>query len=150
MQEIFGDFWQFNSDVYCVTTNLVLNKKGEAILGKGIAKQFRDKFPGIAQDLGYIIKNNKAKVAFIPQINWKWDKNVMAFPTKYDWKNFSDIKLIKESAQSLNKYSMDFPNYKFLITRPGCGNGGLNWEKQVKLAIKDILVSDNIFIIERK
>ena len=64
---------------------------------------------------------------------------VIAFHTKYHWKDKSSLNLIKKSSQQLVLVTnmMDWKN--ILLPRPGCSNGGLSWEKQVKPVLENYL-----------
>jgi hypothetical protein len=53
---------------------------------------------------------------------------LISFPTKRHWREDSDIELIKRSAQELVSILKDDPAKRVLFTRPGCGNGNLDWE----------------------
>jgi O-acetyl-ADP-ribose deacetylase (regulator of RNase III) len=135
MIEIKGDFWEHAKNDYEVlvcTTNCVLKNNGELVMGAGIAKQFASKIPVLPKLWGERAKRIqegrlKSCVAVV-----LWDlfgKYLVAFPTKYHWKEKSDLKLIERSAFQLLTITEAFGWKKILMTRPGCGKGGLNWEE---------------------
>ena len=76
------------------------------------------------------------------------DNRIIIFPTKNHWKDKSNLELIKRSAEELKILAKIFNTEKFVLTWPGCGNGGLTKE-EVRPIIEGIL-PDNIFVIERK
>ena len=63
MRIIYGDFWdlakKLNIDVLCVTTNNIVKNNGELVMGAGIAKQFRDRFPELARHFGEILERGE-------------------------------------------------------------------------------------------
>lgn len=138
MIEECGDFWAAPADLRCITTNGALRKNGYAIMGKGIALDARNRYHDIEAILGSFINKYGIHVFLLGY-------NLISFPTKYHWKQDSDVQLITRSAQELVILLKDHPAKRVLLTRPGCGNGNLKWPK-VKTVIKDILV-DNKFII---
>ena len=143
MKEITGNIFDLNADVLCVTTNNQVRADGLAVMGAGVAKQFAQQFPRLASFFGEDVRYKDSRV-FVAAFTDD-PRKVVSFPTKYDWRDKSDLNLIIQSAHSLVKLT-DFNEWsQVVMTRPGCGNGGLNWETQVKPAIQDIL--DDRFII---
>lgn len=130
--EMIGDIWNsYAADEHTyviVTTNLKTNQYGHAIMGAGIAKECRLKFPEIPSLLGEQIKAGHKGIVKFDQFN------VIAFPTKYDWKYRSSPDLITNSVIELKLMMDDNPEIKVVMPRPGCGNGGLKWS-----AVKPIL-----------
>lgn len=49
-----GNIWSVfeQADLFLVTTNATLNRQGALVMGAGIARQARDRFPGLDQKLG--------------------------------------------------------------------------------------------------
>jgi hypothetical protein len=138
MLEECGDLWKLTADFRCITTNGALRRNGNAIMGKGIALAARERCHDIEAILGYLINRYGNHVFHLGY-------NLISFPTKYHWRQDSDIQLIKRSATELVTLLKDNPARRILLTRPGCGNGNLQWS-EVKIAIQDIL-ADNKFII---
>ena len=72
MNEVIGDLWSVGSDwdAFCCTTNLVLKANDELVMGAGIAKQFNQKYPGLAKEWSKRTKEIKRKLkkAECPQI----------------------------------------------------------------------------------
>jgi len=158
-------------DAICITTNGCIKKDGSNVMGKGVAKQARDKWPGLEFALGRLIKDNGNHVQKIINIEGTY---IVSFPTKPDhiyimnasdlnqkvvsymrskmsitnfcpgWACKSDINLIKQSASELIELA-DKEGWKSVaIPKPGCSNGELNW-KEVSGILSDIL--DDRFII---
>src|SRR6202035_3185777 len=69
---------------------------------------------------------------------------IVAFPTKQDWRNDSDINLILKSTHELVDMANQRQWNRVTLSRVGCGAGRLDW-MEVKEAIEPLL--DNRFTI---
>lgn len=131
MKIIYGNLWELPSDFKVITTNGILKSNGAAVMGKGIALQALKKYPGIDFELGKLIKRFGNHV-------FRLSNNLISFPTKHDWKEKSDLNLIKRSAEELAFMLKHQHDITVLLPPPGCGNGGLEW-KNVESVISKIL-----------
>lgn len=157
MIEVFGDIWSYydsnRSDFVCITTNGCVKHDGSLVMGRGIAAQAKSLFPGIDYVMGERVKRFGNHVHFYYNIERKTIQrrrfyNLISFPTKFDdYRANSDIVLIKKSAEELNEAALKFPTEIFILPRPGCSNGGLNWE-DVKPVID--FLPDNVLVIDRR
>jgi len=134
MQEKIGDIWKTDCDIICVTTNGVVKSNGELVMGKGIALQAKQRYPKLAYRLGNMVSLYENKPYLIVYDNIKYD--IISLPTKYHWRDKSDIELIKKSLEYIK--TIIPKNYTIALPRPGCANGGLHWE-YVKKEIEPIL-----------
>ena len=149
MKEITGDLWDYwmEDDTYiCITTNGIVKTNGRAVMGVGIAKQARDKVKDLDLDVGRAINKHGNHVHYLAM-------SMVTFPTKNHWQEKSSIELIKRSCEelmimldSLQTDPEEFDVERIILPRPGCNNGGLDWESEVKPAIENIL-DDRIWII---
>lgn len=125
MKEIIGNLWDhYSEDPKCalvITTNGVVKKNGECVMGRGCAKQAKGYFPGIAKKLGSLIKNLGNHVYYL-------GKGIVSFPTKHNWWEDSDITLIERSAQELVALVDEMRWNSVVVPRPGCSNGRLEWD----------------------
>lgn len=142
MIEEYGDIWTLSKDipgsVVCVTTNGVVKSNGLAVMGRGIALQATKRCPEIQARLGDLLKFYGNRCFRISQRIW-------TFPTKRDWKDDSDLELIKESCLQL-MYMLDkFGVEVCYLPRPGCANGHLQWA-DVKAVIEPLL-DDRVHIV---
>lgn len=144
MLERVGDiFQQPDADAICFTSNGVVKQNGELVMGAGIAKAFRDRFPSIARDFGHDVTSNGNHVyRHRYALNKAMSKHiwVFSFPTKDDWRDKSSMELITQSASELllETSNSAMAWNRVYLTRPGCGLGGLAWS-DVKEAIAGIL-----------
>lgn len=155
MIEITGDiFQQHDADAICVTTNGVVKDNGCLVMGKGIAKKFALKYPQLPLSLGKCVKESGNQVHIFgtdpglvgdPELIHKYPY-VVSFPTKENWADPSPIELIIKSAHELVVFADLMMWIKVILPRPGCSNGGLDWESQVKPVLEPIL-DDRFYII---
>lgn len=135
MIEVIGDLWEYEpADVRVITTNGFVKNNGEAVMGRGCAREAKQKFPDISLELGVSIK----KKGNIPFYFRKY--GIMTLPVKHVWYEKADLDLICESCSLMvNGLVNNHSEWKnVLIPRPGCGNGQLDWT-QVKIAIEPLL-----------
>lgn len=154
MLEITGNIFDPDSWSYkpttpeialCVTTNGVVKANGRAVMGAGMAKAFTLVYPQLPVVLGQKLAYWGNQVHYLLTVNNT--THILSFPTKHHWRDSSDLSLILDSARTLAKVA-DFKLYcTFVVTRPGCGLGGLSW-LVVRDAISPIL-PDNCWVINR-
>ncbi len=126
---------------------LVNTVNTEGVMGKGIAKQFKEKFPEMFFEYRQICDAKKLQVGNLHL--WRGrDKWILNFPTKTTWKMPSKTSYIEaglkkfvEAYEKLGIISISFP-------RLGCGNGQLSWDIDVKPLIEKYLADlpINIYI----
>lgn len=134
MIEEYGNIWDIEADVKCITTNGVVKKNGEAVMGAGVAKQAKLLYPELPKVLGDILNVVGNHVAPIYRTPEYW---LFTFPVKNDWKEKAKYTLINRSAKELRIMIDDIdmlrsskgidPIERIVLPRPGCGNGQLPW-----------------------
>lgn len=133
MKELIGNYWDHANEfvALCCTTNQMLNAHGSLVMGRGIAKQFAQKYKWLPNEWGRRIKENEhhdgLMITGVKNPKTGGIKFLVAFPTKYDWRNKSDLELIERSAWTLAQVATIMGWKKILLPRPGCSNGGLKW-----------------------
>lgn len=156
MHEIIddGDLFTYPMDItdaVCVTTNGCINSKGSAIMGKGIALSAKELFPNIEIKLGTLLKKggNHAYDCGIYQVDDLLGEtqmyHVFTMPTKNNWRDKSDSTLIKRSAEELVKLCDENGIKRCFLPCPGCTNGQLDYQKEVKPILESVL--DDRFIV---
>ncbi len=158
MIEINENFWQEADsgkyDALVYTTNLELNSRAELVMGAGIAKAFKERYPGLPKvwALQLIqfdaceeeindIPSRLFVTKYLPE-----EIYLIGLPTKIKWKNSSPIELVSKSLSNLKFFVESAGIKKVLMTRPGCGLGGLSWEKTVR-PIFERLKMDDRFVV---
>lgn len=97
------------------------------VMGKGIAKEFKDQFPEMYTEYAYYCKNGAVKPG-VPYIYKDlMGTSIINFPTKDHWRSPSKfeyivngLKIFKAKYKEWGVKSVAFPPL-------GCGNGGLFW-----------------------
>ena len=116
-----GDLWRHYYEGYiCITTNGCVKSNGECVMGRGVAFQATQRFPGIAREIGGLIRKGGNHVHVLDR--WK----LCTLPVKHHWKEEADTALIKDSISELETVA-DMLQCNFYLPRPGCGNGRLQW-----------------------
>ena len=154
MLEITGNIFDPDSWSYkpttpeialCVTTNGVVKANGRAVMGAGMAKAFAELYPQLPIILGQKLVHSGNQVHYLLTVSNT--THILSFPTKHHWRDSSDLSLILNSAKTLAEIA-DLKLYcTFVVTRPGCGLGGLSW-LVVRDAISPIL-PNNCWVINK-
>jgi len=151
MREITGDIWDFHEQGFpiVITTNCNINSRHNAVMGKGIASEAKEHFPGLPKMLGEHIKCFYDAVKYFPEFN------LFVLPTKYNWWEKSDLELIEQGVIQLRKivhYKQTvMPKVGFdkvYMVRPGCSNGHLKWEDVKPILVNNLDVS--FFVVEKR
>jgi hypothetical protein len=145
------DIWDMydQGETVCITTNGFVTRGGNAVMGRGVAAQAVKRFPTIKGKLGRLIMENGNVVQRIAP-------RIISFPVKpqlgvcneyktnvvkhmrhqykpYDWvpgwAMMADLNLIKWSLVQLNQIRDVRSHRQIYLPKPGCGAGGLKWEK---------------------
>lgn len=131
------------------------------VMGAGLAKQFKERYPNMFEAYKKYCSSGEMKLGR----NFVWlnpealrsDRrctdygefaNIFCFPTKYRWKDQSQIEWVKAGLIDLYNYvKVNFgKGCSLAIPKIGCGLGGLNWENDVKPLIEKIFGNLNIAI----
>jgi hypothetical protein len=146
MIETEGDLWEINADARCITTNGIIKKNGDAVMGAGLAKEAAIRYPQLPLLLGSALFSAGNRVhLLLPMKQTDWHHNwLVSFPTKNDWKDKSDMDLIAKSCKELVRMSDNMRWRKVLLPRVGCGLGQLSWD-DVRVVLEEFL--DNRFVV---
>lgn len=127
IQYATGDMFQSGAECLVNTVNC------EGYMGKGVAYQFKLKFP---ENNKAYIKACKNKTLHVGTIHTFVENGItiVNFPTKDKWRENSKISYI-ETALDVLVEQLPQLNVKSIAIPPlGCGNGGLDWQ-----AVKELL-----------
>lgn len=121
---VTGDIFQSNAEALVNTVNTV------GIMGKGLALQFKKRFPNNFKEYQKACKENKVVLGkmFISQDSFMgMNKIIVNFPTKKTWKNKSSlldiVNGLKDLVHEINERGIS----SVAIPPLGCGLGGLDW-----------------------
>ena len=126
MQLIQDNIWNYahNLNFICITTNSILNKNGELVMGKGNAKEAKAFAPNLPKDFGDQIKANNLDGKFYGLLVSQ-NKKFIAFQTKFHWLDNSPIELVEKSCDMLHRLAKKYPDQSFGLPFPGINNGRL-------------------------
>jgi hypothetical protein len=141
MKEIKGNLWE-QEGILCITTNNFVKNNGCAVMGRGCAKEASIIYTELPRKYGaYLLKKDYTSL-----YRFTTEKHDMImFPVKHNWFEQADVELIKDSARKLAIIAQNEPHRKFILPRPGCGNGHLEWS--VVMPAIEKLLPDNVLVI---
>jgi O-acetyl-ADP-ribose deacetylase (regulator of RNase III) len=126
-----GDILESDADCLVNTVNC------EGFMGKGIAYQFKLRFP--LNDRDYIEACKKGTL-HIGSLHYFKEKNkiIINFPTKNKWREKSKIDYIEKGLVELTKLIPELSIKSIAIPPLGCGNGGLSWFEVKPIIMKHL------------
>jgi hypothetical protein len=143
MREIKGNIWDYhekNSPIV-IPTNGTIKRNGENVMGSGLARQAKLRFPKLPKKVGGYILEYGNEVFFCEE------ENLFTFPVKNEWyEEKASIFLIRKSVVSLRSMTRN-DDIKIYLPLVGCGNGKLDWENDVKPILSSIFSDDKYIII---
>lgn len=122
-------------DTTCEAAVNTINCVG--VMGGGLAKQFRLRFPEMNEAYMSACGNNKVKIGKM----WEWwDAEtglwIINFPTKDDWRQPSKLEYITDGLKDLQLVIADLKVQSIAIPALGCGLGGLDWSVVEPLIVR--------------
>lgn len=152
MLEVAGDLWALAAlegaygpgPVVAIPTNGVVKANGEAVMGAGVARDARERFPALPRYLGRLIRAH-GNVPFylgvhkgvyaLRECSWA----VVSFPTKHHFADDADPALIEQSARRLVALADLHGWGRVYLPRVGAGHGRLDWQTQVRPMLEPLL-----------
>ena len=120
-----GDMWSVYSttDLFLFTANGRVTLQGQLVMGRGMARQVRTRFPGIARRLGtHIGRPGLHTYSLLVSPQWPI-KKTGAFQVKFDWSEEANLTIIHDSVEALSRWCMVYPDMRVDMNYPGIGNG---------------------------
>lgn len=138
--------YRYNENIFkSKSTALVNTVNCVGVMGAGIAKEFKLRFPEMFKD--YVKKCNVNKIRIgkldIYKINDR--KIIINFPTKDHWKYPSKLEYIEKGLIDFVKNYKSWNIISIAFPQLGCGKGGLKWN-DVKYLMKEYLIDLDINI----
>ena len=121
MKILIGDLLQSGAQTLVNTVNCV------GIMGKGIALEFKERFPDMFKD--YVDRCERKEVKLgVPYIYRSlFPPQILNFPTKDHWKSVSKVTDFERGLQNLLEHYKEWGITSLAIPPLGCGNGQLEW-----------------------
>lgn len=137
---LLPEHWE-QADLVLITTNAAVNGKDRLVMGRGIAQQVRDRFPGLDQQLAQLVMSqaqsftpfaymSRSYRLFSPPYylivppNWP-ECNLGIFQVKEKFSDPASLSLIAGSANLLRQWCAAHPQARVHLNFPGIGNGKL-------------------------
>lgn len=144
-----GDLFDSTEQTLVNTVNCV------GVMGKGIALEFKKRFPAMYKD--YVLRcklpaGHKEKlVVGKPYVFEGQGRLVLNFPTKDHWRYPSKIEWIERGLEYFAEHYETWGISSIAFPRLGCENGGLDWDSQVKPVMmrKLLTVAIPVVIVSR-
>ena len=132
---------QYDVDAIVNSVNCV------GVMGKGIALQFKNKWPANFKAYAAACKSEQLQLGsmFIYELGvFATPKYIVNFPTTAHWRTASRLEDIDAGLQDLAKQIVHFNIQSIAIPPLGCGNGGLSWTAVKPLIIKNLGAIENL------
>lgn len=134
-----GDMFESHYDYRINTVNCY------GIMGKGIALDFKNRYPEMFRAYKIFCKQGKLKPGILHCY-----ENVINFPTKIHWRNPSEYAYIRDGLLVLRHHLINNcdNNTKIAIPRLGCNLGGLDWKivkKMILEYLQDLDVTIDVY-----
>ena len=118
------------------------------VMGRGIALQFKEKFPDNFKAYSKACKNYEVHTGQMFVFNTGQLTNpryIINFPTKRHWRSASYVEYIELGLDDLVKEVKEIDISSISIPPLGCGLGGLNWEDVrplIEMKLKELAYLD--------
>lgn len=129
---IRGNLFTSNAKILVNTVNTV------GVMGKGIAADFKKIYPKMFEEYMSLCEKGQLDIGelYLYKTSNKW---ILNFPTKKHWKSPSTVEYIEKGLQKLVEQATKLQLRDIAMPKLGCGNGGLDWETQVKPIVEKYL-----------
>jgi len=146
---VHGDLFEQQVDTIVCPVNTV------GVMGKGLAKAFKQKYRGLDAVYRLMLGSDRlsvdkvCKVRVAPADYRRHAMSILLFATKKDWKNPSEMKWIRSGLRHFAEYYKDKVITSVAFPLIGCGLGGLDEKKVIKLIKKELghLLIDVIIVL---
>lgn len=149
-----GDMFRYSPgpDVYVVTTNKIINRQGQLVMGRGAARRAALCFPGLASIaadyVGYYDFTNYYYLEILSP-GGAWVRNGQAdvglLQVKEHWAEPARLGFISESIEVFRTYALQDAKRVYYLNFPGIGNGRL--DRAAVLPLLAVL-PDNVTVFE--
>ncbi len=121
MRIVIDDILESKAQTLVNTVNCV------GVMGKGIALEFKNRFPDMYKDYLERCRRHEVKLGVPYLYQSLVPPHVINFPTKEHWKSVSTVSDIEHGLQYLLAHYKEWGVTSLAIPPLGCGNGQLEW-----------------------
>lgn len=141
-----GDLFDSKAVALVNTVNLL------GVMGKGVALQFKNRFPQNFKQYKAACQNGEiaiGKLFVTREATVFGEQLIINFPTKTDWRKPSEYSYIEAGLNDLIRVLNEYQIDSVALPPLGAGNGGLNWDNVKKLIDRKLADLDvEIYIYE--
>lgn len=150
MWDVFG-----KTTLFLITTNPIVKADGSIVMGRGIAKQMKDKYPAFpyrfANRYRMAVDEQKFVDVLAPTsiglVGVYGGQMCGWFMVKAHWQLPADLSVIDRSVHELSKLAKASKDYRIDLNFPGIGNGKLKREDVLPIIEQ---LPDNVHVWEFK
>lgn len=113
------------------------------VMGKGLAKQFKIRFPSMFEAYKAACGNHTLGIGDL-HLYRADDKWILNFPTKAHWRAQSKLEYIEAGFTRFSEIYQQGEITSIAFPMLGCGLGGLDWKAEVKPLMEQYLKDLNI------
>ena len=127
---LIGNIFESNKAVLVNTVNCV------GVMGKGIAKTFKDNYPEMYADYRLQCESGQVKPGkpyYYLSYDFFSETGIINFPTKDHWRSASKLIDIIHGLEYFEQHYQEWGVNSIAFPPLGCGNGGLEWSVVGKL-----------------
>ncbi len=143
-----GNMWDVygTTDLFLITTNPIVTQAGKLVMGRGIAAQMRDNFPGSDVEFANLVRAFPQRHVMTMYYAPVFDAQLVGFfMVKLHWNAPAHIPTIMRSTAELIEIA---PQYERIdLNFPGIGNGKLKREDVLPIIEQ---LPDNVHVWEYK
>lgn len=121
MRILIGDILKSKAQTLINTVNCV------GVMGKGIALEFKNRFPDMYEDYVQRCQRGEVKSGVPYLYKTLFPPQIINFPTKDHWKSISKLSDIERGLKHLLEHYREWGVTSLAIPPLGCGNGQLEW-----------------------
>ncbi|GAA4380510.1 macro domain-containing protein [Nocardioides caricicola] len=135
LEKTSGDLLAAEVDALVNTVNCV------GVMGKGIALQFKRRFPAVFKEYAAACRDGRVEVGHmhvVPTGLLDGPQWVINFPTKKHWRSPSRLEYIRTGLDDLKRTLKEYGIESVAIPPLGAGNGGLDWADVEPLIVQSL------------
>lgn len=115
------------------------------VMGKGIALEFKKRFPKNFEIYKGVCDANMLSIGDILIV--EDGKTIINFPTKIHWRDNSKYEYIESGLRNLKEELKDLNIPSVAIPALGCGLGGLDWKIVKKMIVDELNDCETCFYV---
>lgn len=120
---LIGDLFASRAQTLVNTVNCV------GVMGKGVAEQFKERFPAMFEDYEGRTKRKAVRLGEPYLYRVSSGVQIVNFPTKDHWRSPSRLSDIERGLDFLAAHITEWGITSLALPPLGCGNGGLEWSE---------------------